>query len=82
MHDVAWITNPYSPYAPGERGSDQPPVDANGGGNDGDVAIGGGGASVYGGGERGEVNPAGVEEKPAFRLPAFTARHTHRVARD
>lgn len=78
MHDVAWIPNPYSPFAPG--GSDQgkaPPEET--GGIDIEIDDGGGGSTPRG--DRGDEK-ATVGGASAPRIPVLTSRRTRHVARD
>lgn len=71
MHDVAWVSNPYSPFAPGdvEGGETRPEATAG----DGGIVDGSGIFSREGG---------DGTKAPGLRTPAVTNRRTHRVARD
>lgn len=74
LHDVAWVSNPYSPYAPGEREGDQAPPEAAEHSGAGDGL--GGGSGLFSG-EGGDGTKA-----PRLRVPAVISRRTRRVARD
>lgn len=81
MHDVAWVSNPYSPYTPGEReGGEAPPETAarDSGGMDGSGTDGGIGA---GSGLFPREDEDGTKA-PGLRIPAAINRRNRRVARD
>ncbi|CAM9492658.1 unnamed protein product [Scytosiphon promiscuus] len=83
LHDVAWISNPYSPYAPGES-RDEEPLDATGGviGGNPERGSGSGSVSVSRESEHELGGQGGIAEKTGLRIPSVAPRHTHRVTRD
>lgn len=75
MHDAAFISNPFSPYTPGEAGRDKAPmVEVTGGsGSSGDSDSVS--AQSQGGGR------ARVGLTSGLRIPTLTTRRTRHVAR-
>lgn len=73
LHDVAFISNPFSPYTPGEaEGGQAPTVEVAGGSVGG--SDGGSISAQGGGGGKGRVGGAS-----APRIAALTARHMRHV---
>lgn len=86
LHDVAWVSNPYVPYAPGDKEGREAMPEATAGG----CGAGGCGATDGSGTDGGVVDGSGLfsreggdgSKAPSLRIPAMTNRRTRRVARD
>lgn len=81
LHDVAWISNPYSPYTPGEEDGDASPLKATGrtSDNGGDSAVSASHEGANHGQEGDDLSKA--REKAGLRIHALPKRRTRRVAR-
>ncbi|CBN76693.1 conserved unknown protein [Ectocarpus siliculosus] len=81
LHDVAWVSNPFSPYTPGEEDGDASPLKATGRRSDN-----GGDSAVSASHERDNHDQEGEDvsrtrEKAGLRIHALPERRTRRVAR-
>lgn len=72
LHDVAFISNPFSPYTPGEAEGEAPTAGGSGGGSES--------GSIPAEGEGGGKARVGGASAPL--IATLTTRHMRHVARD